>query len=76
MDELTELVDHDPSEPGWIAWPCATCGEPSQVLWDPEVGDRTELVEDCTVCCRPNLLTILAEPESRMLLIRVRPESP
>ncbi|MEM7350278.1 MAG: CPXCG motif-containing cysteine-rich protein [Acidobacteriota bacterium] len=53
---------------------CAFCGEPNQVDVDVSAGPRQAYVEDCQICCRPNLLhirfdadhcaTIDAEPES------------
>jgi hypothetical protein len=37
---------------------CAYCGETNDLFVDPSEGDRQSYVEDCQVCCRPNLLTI------------------
>ncbi|HEX6467013.1 MAG TPA: CPXCG motif-containing cysteine-rich protein [Terriglobales bacterium] len=37
---------------------CAGCGEWNQVLVDPSNGRRQMYVEDCQVCCRPNVLSI------------------
>ena len=43
---------------------CPSCGEEIVVPVDPLVGDEQDYVEDCPVCCRPNLLrvTILDAP--------------
>jgi len=30
---------------------------------DPAAGARQEYVEDCPVCCRPNLLTVTVDPD-------------
>lgn len=35
---------------------CPACGERVQVWIDPENGAAQEYVEDCPVCCRPNLV--------------------
>jgi len=37
---------------------CAYCGEPVETYADPGGGEHQELIEDCAVCCRPNVLTI------------------
>ena len=39
---------------------CPYCGEPVQLLVDSSAGLQ-HYVEDCQVCCRPNLLTIRFE---------------
>ena len=36
---------------------CACCGEENEILLDPTEGDRQKLVQDCAVCCRPNVIT-------------------
>lgn len=36
---------------------CPYCGEPTEVHVDIEIGSD-DLVEDCTVCCRPILLHV------------------
>ncbi len=53
---------------------CAFCGEPNGIDVDLSGGRRQRYVEDCQVCCRPNLLhlsfdddgqvSVWAEPES------------
>lgn len=37
---------------------CPACGETIDVRIDPTAGSRQEYVEDCPVCCRPNVLRI------------------
>ena len=37
---------------------CAYCGELVETYVDTGGGERQELIEDCSVCCRPNVLTI------------------
>jgi cysteine-rich CPXCG protein len=55
------------------SYQCAYCGEENEIPVDPSAGRRQSYTEDCTVCCRPNVihititeegdLSILAEPE-------------
>jgi hypothetical protein len=35
---------------------CASCGEENDILLDPSEGDKQEMVQDCSVCCRPNVI--------------------
>ncbi len=37
---------------------CAYCGEENDLLVDLSGGMLQRYVEDCQVCCRPNLLTV------------------
>lgn len=37
---------------------CAFCGEENDLFIDLSAGVIQRYVEDCQVCCRPNLLTI------------------
>ena len=37
---------------------CAGCGEWNETTVDPSGGRRQEYVEDCQVCCKPNVLHI------------------
>lgn len=37
---------------------CAWCGESMVVAVDPSAGPEQEYVEDCQVCCSPNVLTV------------------
>lgn len=42
-----------------MTYSCAFCGEDNEVLVDPSGGQRQTFTEDCTVCCRPNLITLV-----------------
>ena len=35
---------------------CAFCGEENEITIDPTEGEQQELIQDCAVCCRPNLI--------------------
>lgn len=37
---------------------CAFCGEENEVFVEPEGGEEQTMTEDCSVCCRPNVLHI------------------
>ncbi|MBZ0138104.1 MAG: CPXCG motif-containing cysteine-rich protein [Planctomycetes bacterium] len=37
---------------------CDSCGEKIEVSLDPSAGAQQRYVEDCPVCCVPNVLSI------------------
>jgi hypothetical protein len=37
---------------------CDWCGEEIVVPLDPSAGESQEYVEDCPVCCRPNVIRV------------------
>jgi hypothetical protein len=37
---------------------CAGCGEWNETVVDESAGSRQEYIEDCQVCCKPNVLAI------------------
>lgn len=39
-------------------WQCACCGHENETIIDRTAGERQEFVEDCTICCRPNVITL------------------
>ncbi len=53
---------------------CAYCGEPNEALVDPTAGWRQVYVEDCSVCCRPNVLDVRVEPSTGSVSIEARVE--
>ncbi|MBC8145632.1 MAG: CPXCG motif-containing cysteine-rich protein [bacterium] len=50
-----------------VPYDCASCGEANQTMLDPGGGFNQRYTEDCEVCCRPNLLTLAIDPESRVV---------
>ena len=52
---------------------CDACGEEIVIPLDPSGGAAQEFVEDCPVCCRPNVIRIEFE-ESGELRVRSEPE--
>jgi hypothetical protein len=43
---------------------CAYCGEPNLTFVDLSAGSHQSYVEDCQVCCRPNVLSINLDEET------------
>jgi len=37
---------------------CAGCGEWNETTVDESAGSRQQYVEDCQVCCKPNVLRV------------------
>ncbi len=37
---------------------CAGCGEWNEIAVDESAGSRQRYVEDCQVCCKPNVLRV------------------
>lgn len=54
---------------------CAGCGEWNDTAVDASGGRRQRYVEDCQVCCKPNLLTLEQGAETREFLISTELES-
>lgn len=43
---------------------CAVCGEEIETFVDESQGPEQEYIEDCAVCCRPNVLHVSIDPDS------------
>ena len=43
---------------------CPCCGEWNSTFVDPSAGESQSFIEDCAVCCRPNRITLVLDPES------------
>jgi hypothetical protein len=52
---------------------CPYCGEPIEVVVDGSV-EHQQYVEDCSVCCRPIVFTVIAE-DGEILSIDARSEN-
>jgi len=48
---------------------CAGCGEWNLTAVDESAGRRQNYVEDCQVCCKPNLLHVEYQVASEEFLI-------
>jgi hypothetical protein len=43
---------------------CAYCGEENTTFVDISAGSQQSYVEDCQVCCRPNILYVRINEET------------
>jgi len=48
-----------------IHYVCPHCGESIQLSIDPSGGRRQQYVEDCPVCCNPNMLRVCFDDDGR-----------
>lgn len=54
---------------------CAYCGEINTTFVDISAGSQQSYVEDCQVCCQPNVLYIYIDEETLEIEINSEPES-
>jgi hypothetical protein len=54
---------------------CAGCGEWNETMVDESAGKQQQYVEDCQVCCKPNLLSISWDGTSEEFVISAELES-
>ena len=45
-------------QPDEGAYTCPTCGERIVIPTDPSAGQEQRYVEDCPVCCNPNVIQV------------------
>jgi len=48
---------------------CAGCGEWNEVAIDQSAGCNQVYVEDCQVCCKPNVLHVSYDPDLETIVI-------
>jgi hypothetical protein len=53
---------------------CAGCGEWNETTVDESAGTIQSYVEDCQVCCKPNVLRVSYDPGTEEFLITARLE--
>lgn len=54
---------------------CAGCGEWNETVVDESAGGRQQYVEDCQVCCKPNVLNIRWDVSAQEYSIEAELES-
>lgn len=54
---------------------CAGCGEWNETVVDESGGSPQRYVEDCQVCCKPNLLNIVRSAQKDEFQIEAQLES-
>ncbi|HRX84350.1 MAG TPA: CPXCG motif-containing cysteine-rich protein [Phycisphaerae bacterium] len=43
---------------------CSTCGEDIVIPVDPSAGSDQTYTEDCPVCCHPNIIHVVYDPDT------------
>ena len=54
---------------------CAGCGEWNETAVDESAGSKQSYVEDCQVCCKPNILKVWWDADLAEFLITAELES-
>jgi len=54
---------------------CAGCGAWNETTVDESAGSKQSYVEDCQVCCKPNLLKVWWDGELREFVMAAELES-
>jgi cysteine-rich CPXCG protein len=54
---------------------CAGCGQWNDTTVDESAGSRQQYVEDCQVCCKPNVLEVCWSAADESFLIHAELES-
>lgn len=54
---------------------CAGCGEWNETAVDASAGRRQDYVEDCQVCCKPNILHVAWDTSAQEYTINTELES-
>jgi len=62
MSEDLEFRDKDAS------YDCPSCGEAIVIPLDVTEGDEQEFIEDCPVCCHPNLIRVAYGPDGEAIV--------
>lgn len=52
--------DEDVAE-GYAKYPCGSCGELNEIFIEESIGHSYEIVEDCMVCCKSNVIHLEKE---------------
>ena len=61
-DDAGDGDDADPLATDEAAYVCDACGEEIVIPVDLAAGAVQEYVEDCPVCCRPNVIAVALRP--------------
>lgn len=49
-----------------ISYICNACGEEIVIPLDPSAGSHQTYVEDCPVCCRPNVIHLEIDEDGQV----------
>ncbi len=50
------------------SYTCDSCGEEIVIPLDPSAGRHQQYVEDCPVCCSPNVITVDFDRKGRAVV--------
>ncbi len=62
MKKKRRKKHRDPNDGGG-SYVCPTCGESIVIPLDPSGGTEQDYVEDCPVCCNPNVIHVEFFPD-------------
>ena len=65
LREMNEHESHLPQEAHYI---CDSCGEEIVIPLDLSAGNDQQYVEDCPVCCRPNVIQVRVDADGDIRL--------
>ena len=57
-----------------ITYICGSCGEEIVIPLDFSQGSSQEYVEDCPVCCHPQVITVEFDDDGRDVRVWAEPE--
>ena len=58
-----------------VRFQCAGCGEWVDTVVDESAGSKQQYVEDCQVCCQPNVLTVWWDASAGAFMVSAELES-
>jgi hypothetical protein len=67
--EVSVSFERMANEGTFGTYQCAVCGEENETFVEFSAGPRQTYVEDCAICCRPNILRILIDEASNQISI-------
>jgi hypothetical protein len=68
-------MQHGPHTLAESGFQCAGCGQWNDTSVDESAGSRQQYVEDCQVCCKPNVLDVRWSAAEESFLIHAELES-
>ena len=65
---LREMNQHESHLPQEAHYVCDSCGEEIVIPLDLSAGSDQQYVEDCPVCCRPNVIQVSVDADGDIRL--------
>ena len=63
---LREMNQHESHLPQEAHYVCDSCGEEIIIPLDLSAGNDQQYVEDCPVCCRPNVIQVSVDADGEV----------